>query len=69
MKWNKHTLLEAVNQRVDKGLFGNDEFLMPVDVSDDVLAKFQELWDGYTDSGAQQREKLYKDLYEFITKK
>jgi len=68
MKWNRQELLEAVNQRVDKGLFGKDEFLMPVDISDEVLDKFQELWDGYTDSGAQQRESLYKDLYEHITK-
>lgn len=64
--WTKQLLAETINQKVDTGELTKGDYLLHYDIDDNLVEKFQELWDSYGDQQASERNKLFIDLYEHI---
>lgn len=64
--WSKQTIAESINQKVDIGSFPNSQYILPNDIDDELVEKFQELWNSYGDQHVSERNKLLTDLYEHI---
>lgn len=62
--WNKETLAESVNQRIDRNEL-KGEYVLPVDISDIALTAFQEWWDVVEAYPVQQKE-AFKKLHQQI---
>lgn len=64
--WTKRDLAEAINQRVDKSVKLDIEYILPSDITDEILKTFQNQWDMLLQPSDRERELI--KIYHIIIK-
>lgn len=64
--WTKQNLAQSLNVRAEQGKFGGiRQFIMPLDISDDILETFQSSWDEQN-SNPMTQEREFEKVYQAI---
>lgn len=65
VKWTKESLCESLNQRVDRGIFSDSSYVMPLEITDNMLEAFQTSWDALKHNQIGQEKEL-KRFYQSL---
>lgn len=64
--WTKRELASVINQRVDRSTSVEFEYVMPNNITDEILENFQRRWDSLSSQPAEREREVIRVYHSII---